>query len=383
MGRLFFLYRAEPRPAGGLKQLRLMAGQLAALGREVYLLRERPLSPSELDDNMYYGADVAEAPFTFADARSVVRPDDAVILPEYQLAYDLARVRGWPCRVGVNNQNGFYALESRPQFGCRHEGVAFVLANAPYNAAVSNIYLGMSADRIFLVPHLVVRGPFTPPPAAGGRRLAVCFMPRKRADHIARIRELVGRAEPDVPWVELNNLPEPEVAARFRANAVFLSTQQREGCPLPSLEAMACGTVVAGYPGTERFPHPYATPGNGFWTADGDIPGAVTAVRRAITLCRAGGPPLDRLTADGRRTAERYSEPAVRAALRPFLDFLDGTPVRPARRVGRLGLRGHLTALRLLRRSGRLYVRETLSDFAHRTGVRPSPTVRTSTGPLS
>jgi glycosyltransferase involved in cell wall biosynthesis len=43
--------------------------------------------------------------------------------------------------------------------------------------------------------------------------------------------------------------PKVEAAALLRDCAVFLSFGQPEGCPLPPLEAMACGCVVIGYHG--------------------------------------------------------------------------------------------------------------------------------------
>ena len=366
MGRIFFYYLTVPDPVGGLKQARLMAAQLAALGRAAYLLRDRPPAPGEVDDNAYYGIDVPPAPFPAAEAGRHLRPDDVVLFPEVRLEEALAAARDWRCRKGVNNQNGFYALAERPWPGYRRRGVEFVLVNAPYNAALTRTYLGVPAGRIFLVPHLIVRGPFAPDPPPGPRRLAVCYMPRKRADHVARIRAAVSRAHPDVPWVEIDKVAESEVARRFGDNALFLSTQQREGCPLPALEAMARGCVVAGYAGTERFPHPYATAANGFWADDGDVTGAVAAVGRALALCRAGGPPLDRVRAAGRDTAAGFTEAAVRRALGPVLDYLDGRASGSGLRVPRLGLRGHLDALRILRLAGRLHLRVALRDRVRR-----------------
>src|SRR5439155_243529 len=79
------------------------------------------------------------------------------------------------------------------------------------------------------------------------------------------------KAEPQVPWVEIDNVPEAEVARRFRQHAIFFATQDQEGCPMPALEAMTCNCVVTGYAGTQAFPHPYATPANGLWAPDRSV----------------------------------------------------------------------------------------------------------------
>jgi hypothetical protein len=317
--RLFFVYRGRNTPSGGHKQVRLLCTLLNALGAEASLL-----SDGLAEDGHLYGDEAPLAPFSFASARPHLRPDDVVILPETRVEEYCEVMAKWSCRRAVNNQNGFYAIECRPRGGYARHGIEFALANTPFVGTVTHRVLGLDPSRIFVVPHWVVRSPFRyNGDQHSDRRLAVCYMPRKLADHVRSIRALVGRVEPGVPWVEIDGLSETEVAKRFQDNAILLSTQDREGCPLPALEAMACGCIVAGYRGLGPFPHPYATPMNGLWARDRAAAAAATQVVRAIRIARAGGRVLECLRESGFETSRAYARPAVEYALRHMLKIVE------------------------------------------------------------
>ncbi len=249
--RWFFYYLTVPVPVGGLKHIRLMASLLRELGVETYLLRDGPVPvASDLDDTHLYDIPVAEAPFASADAGAQLRPEEVLVLPEVAPATLHESCRSWKCRLALYNQNGFYALRKTPfprQMGRRFD---FALANAPYVAGICKTFLGIPRDRIFLVPYWVLRDPFRA--SETGRRLAVCYMPRKLSEQVQVVRELVQRAEPDVPWVEIDGIPSDEVALRFRENAVFFSTQHLEGFGLPAAgsdDLWRAGCGVSGHGG--------------------------------------------------------------------------------------------------------------------------------------
>jgi glycosyltransferase involved in cell wall biosynthesis len=350
--RWFFYYFTVCKPVGGLKHIRVVASLLRELGIEAFLLRDGPVPlAADLDDNRLYDIPVPDAPFAFADAGDRLRPDDVLVLPEVTpgAAYDLCR--GWKCRLALYNQNGFYALRfcpSRRRMGRRFD---FAIANAPYVAGVCETFLGVPRDRVFIVPYWVMRDPFTPgeqPP-----RLAISCMPRKLGEHVRKVRDEVQRAEPDVPWVEIDDIPSSEVAHRFRECAIFFSTQHMEGFGLPALEAMACGALVAGYAGTGGFPPPYARPENGLWVRDGDMAAAAAAVSRAIAVARRGGEELARYLAAAREAASRYTKEATIKALADMLRGIAEGEVAQSRRFD-LGWRGKLAGLRVLYESDRL-----------------------------
>jgi hypothetical protein len=329
-----------------------MASLLRELGVETYLLRNGPVSVSrDDDDNRFFDVPVAEAPFALEDAGAHLRADDVLVVPEVMQGMIQDACSSWKCRVALYNQNGFYSLRFRLNSARKGRRFDFAIANAPYVAGVCETFLGIPSDRVFLVPYWVLREPFRP--AEQERRLAVCYMPRKLGEQVEQVRKVVKQAEPNVPWVEIDGIPTAEVARRFRENAVFLSTQHQEGFGLPALEAMACGALVAGYPGTGSFPHPYATASNGLWVRDGDSAAAAAAVCKAIALMRDGGAERDRYLAAGRETVQGYTKDATLKALGEMLRGVAGVGA-PSRRRYNLGWRGKLAGLRVLYDSDQL-----------------------------
>ena len=353
--RWFFHYITVRKPVGGLKHIRLMASLLRELGVETYLLRDGAVPvAAELDDSSFYDVPVPEAPFSFENAGSHLSNSDVVVLPEV-ISESLRKLAcGWKCRLGLYNQNGFYSLRFWPSPKQLGRPFDFAFASAPFVAALCETFHGIPRNRVFLVPYWVLREPFGPPEHEQERQLAVCCMPRKLSEQVQQVRQAVQRLEPEVPWVEIDGLPTVEVARRFRENAIFFSTQDQEGFGLPALEAMACGALVAGYPGTGGFPPPYARPDNGLWVRDGDMAAATSAVCKAIAVARQGGDERNRLLAAGRETALHYSKETTLGALAEMLRRIDGGRARPRTRRFDLGWRGKLAGLRVLYECDRL-----------------------------
>jgi hypothetical protein len=349
--RFFYYYPTHDKPSGGNKELRLHASLLRELDVEVFLLRDERhfTGPDPFDDDVFYRVPVEVAPVPFERAAGHLKPDDVVVLPEVLLSDSLARCATWNCRVAVNNQNGFYGLRYGPPRALARKRIEFVMAISPYVAALSRHFYGVPRNRIFHVSPWIVRPPFEISEPSAESALAVSYMPRKMPDLVRQIREAVQHTHPDVPWVEIDSVPEQEVARRLRANRVFFVAQDLEGCPLTALEAMTCNAIVAGFPGTARFPHPYATAENGFWVRDRDAKAAAVAVGRAIDLARAGGEPYRKMLEAGHATARRYNRESVLEGLREVATtvakraYADRTGPQAS-----LGSRGWLQAARLL-----------------------------------
>jgi hypothetical protein len=355
--RWFFYYPTYNKPSGGNKQLRLMASLLAELGVETALIRDRRYfdAGEPFDDNRFYGVALPVASFPFDEAGHNLGPEDVVILPEGRLEQTLAVCQGWSCRLAVNNQNGFYALSYRPPPRVCRSVLEFAIANAPYVAAICRDFLGLPPERIFQVPHWILRPPFELLDGQPEKKLAVCFMPRKLPGEVRAVRARVEQTHPDVPWVEIDGLPEADVARKFREHAVVFTAQDWEGCPFPALEAMACDCLVAGFPGTARFPHPYASAANGFWAPDRNVEAAAGAVGAAIDVFRAGGGRYTQYLDAGRQTARRFSREAVREALVEMIRTVESGNYGTRRNaIPGLGWRGRLQAYRLLYDSDRL-----------------------------
>lgn len=356
--RFYYYYPTYDRPAGGLKQLRLQATLLRELGVETFILREEQFftRPNSFDDNALYGVPVETAPFTFERAGEHLGPDDVLVLPEVVLCNSLPRCDAWKCRIAVNNQNGFFGIRYGPPRRWCGRRFEFAIANAPFVADLCHRFYNLPRSHVFLIPYWMDRPPFAPPSATDPPpELAVGFMPRKLPEVNVAVREAVSRTHPDVPWVEIDGLPEAEVAARFRKLAVFFAAQDLEGFGMPGIEAMACGCLVAGFPGTGHFPHPYATPENGLWAPDRNAGAAASAVCRAIELVKANGAELAAYRNAASRTLARFTRETSHEALSELAKVVAARSY--AQRTGpepSLGWRHERAVLRLLYNSDRL-----------------------------
>jgi len=177
------------------------------------------------------------------------------------------------------------------------------------------------------------------PPAAKPEGLSVAFMPRKNkalADQIMAVVEARGRFK--VRWRPIEGQDQPGVARTLGECHAFLATGFPEGCPLPPLEAMACGAIPAGFagfggwdymrqaaPNRHRPDCPLAERpwrGNGFYVADNDALGAALALEEALALRARGGPELDRVLEGCALTARAYGLESQRRAVLDFWERL-------------------------------------------------------------
>ncbi|MBQ3058708.1 MAG: glycosyltransferase family 1 protein [Desulfovibrio sp.] len=156
-------------------------------------------------------------------------------------------------------------------------------------------------------------------------RLKVAWMPRKNKALTRQIIDVLSARGQDIEWIEIHGRSQKEVAELMRNSHIFLATGFPEGCPLPPLEAMASGCIVAGWGGlggwdymrqTTTFPGAFEPwwpqedvlwGGNGFYAADADILGAVFALEQACRLLRTGGPELALMRRHTAMTVQRYS----------------------------------------------------------------------------
>lgn len=315
------------RKSGGLAVLHAVGNHLVAAGHDVaFVARDAVSEPVNA---------VPVLPWEEARPGS----DCCWLVPEgwgNALAPGLAA--GALCVVYV--QNWAYLLSSLP------EGVAwgqlpvhFLAVSEPVawfvreTTARSSLLLRPGIDENVFFPDAAR----FPEGAAGmaepvGETVRVAWMPRKNTALARQIRETItSRLARTVPgttleWVEIHNRAQAEVAALLRSAHVFLSTGFPEGCPLPPLEALASGCLVAGFSGLGGWDYmrqaapeaPWACRpwwplrdvswgGNGFYAADADVPGAALALETACALLRRGGPKLAAVRRAARETALAYS----------------------------------------------------------------------------
>jgi hypothetical protein len=137
------------------------------------------------------------------------------------------------------------------------------------------------------------------------KRLQIAYIPRKRPAEVGIINDLFRAENPkwaDIPWLQIVNVPEAEVARVLGESAVYLSLCRFEAFPLTVLEALASGCVIAGFTGIGG--REIATAGNGFWAAEDDCVDCVDQLTEAVRLVVEGG--------DGWR---EMAEASVRTAL--------------------------------------------------------------------
>jgi glycosyltransferase involved in cell wall biosynthesis len=86
---------------------------------------------------------------------------------------------------------------------------------------------------------------------ASNKKKQIAYMPRKlseEANQIINSLKFKGCIE-GFKIIDIQNKSERETAEILKDSLIFLSFSYREGCPLPPMEAMACGCIVVGYDG--------------------------------------------------------------------------------------------------------------------------------------
>lgn len=320
--------------SGGLAVLLDLGRLLVRAGAETWFVAREAapwLSGDDLPPVLMWPAERSEPAFAPA-------PDDLWLVPE-----------GWPsllmpglragARVTVYVQNWAYLLGEWPDnLSPAALPLHFMAVSRPVSWHVTEMtgraapVLRPGLDLNLFAPAVRVRDE-----DAGSRRPRVAWMPRKNSALARRIRDIVDtrrlrRGLPGPEWVAVQGLSREGVAAALQRCDIFLSTGFPEGCPLPPLEALACGCLGVGFSGFGGWDYmrspegwqgagpdglppwlPEAVrreaeprPVNGFWTADGDVIGAAQAVDVALGLAERKGLVADRLREGGRRTAELY-----------------------------------------------------------------------------
>ena len=314
-----------PRGSGGLAVLRRMGVFLRNAGFPVrFVLREASDSAEESGVGILLWQDLR------------LQAGDIWLTPE-----------GWPNALlpGLNAgersivyaQNWAYLLSCLPQNAHLEKLPLEFLAVSEPVARFVDMSLGKHAA--VLRPGLDTTLFCPSPDRKDGATARIAFMPRKNKVFARQIRELaearLRRRTPPLPleWTSIEDCSQAEVARTLQTAHLFLCTGFPEGCPLPPLEALACGCVPVGFTGlggwdymrqAANFPGaasplwpPRETPwaGNGLYVADGDVPGAVLALEAALDILARGGEELAALRRAGQMTVAAYSLEAQERAV--------------------------------------------------------------------
>ena len=316
--RTLFFIPPVRKAAGGVAVLYRMARFLLEAGRDVALvLRERA----------NWRPESGELPELDMDGLAITSGDTWVVPEGWVNALAPGLRGGARCLVYV--QNWAYLFTGLPPgVDWRSLPVSFLAVSRPVSWFIKQ---SLGAEAPILRPGIdldVFNAPASKPDT-----LTVAYMPRKNkalADQIKAIIQARGRFA--VRWMEIAGLDQAGVAGALGQSHAFLVTGFPEGCPLPPLEAMACGAIPAGFAGfggwdymRQAAPGGYVPDcpmdrvtwgGNGFFAADNDVLGAALALEKALELRLKGGQPLQEMLDNCARTARAYGlEPQRKAVL--------------------------------------------------------------------
>ncbi|WP_027176761.1 glycosyltransferase family 4 protein [Desulfovibrio aminophilus] len=327
MRTLLFLPPVK-RPTGGVAVIRRLAEVLHRSGREAFLVpRDRSgWTPEESED--------CAPPLWWEDLR--LTPDDLWLVPE---GWVNALAPGLEARARclVYCQNWAYLFSSLPPGTWWPQLPVEFLAVSDPVAWFMETSLGRRPP--VLRPGIDLER-FRPGDRSGP--LTVAFMPRKNRALAQQIRALfeTRNGGSRVRWLEIDGLSAQGVAEALGRAHIFLVTGFPEGCPLPPLEALACGCLCVGFSGfggwdymrqaqeEPRF-HPWWPlrevdwGGNGFWCADGDVLDAALCLEEAVRLLERGDDRLKAILAAGRATADTYGLDSFRRAVLDTWAFLE------------------------------------------------------------
>src|SRR5688572_27761757 len=103
----------------------------------------------------------------------------------------------------------------------------------------------------------------------------------------------------------MHQAKEAKIAEVMSQSAVFLSLARLEAHAMTTLEAMACGCVVAGFAGVAGGTDS-ATAANGFWAPEDDVETCVDQLARAVQVAVDRDATWREMVEAGRRTAHKY-----------------------------------------------------------------------------
>ncbi|MCR5873987.1 glycosyltransferase [Phenylobacterium sp. J426] len=246
---------------------------------------------------------------------SSFRRGDILVIPE-DASNALAEASGFPLQCVVFCQNQF-GLASHGFAGVdRFPPERFPIFVTPGRVCGDTVRRLYPQARVEVVQSFADERVFRP---REGRRLAIALTPRKRPGEAKVIQTMLRKMHPrhaGVPWIELNEATEAEVAEAFGTSALFLCLSRMEAAPMTPLEAMASGAICAGFRGVGGREH--SDDANGFWAEDDDCEAAADALASAADLVVGGGPALERMRQAGFETARRWSYAAFRPMLEAF-----------------------------------------------------------------
>ncbi|MGE4291073.1 MAG: glycosyltransferase family 1 protein [Desulfovibrio sp.] len=332
--RTYIFLPPVKQAAGGVTVLRQVAATLHAAGREAFLVLREPAQ--------WIPAGLQGAAPELAWKDVALKPGDLWLVPE-----------GWPnalapgldagARCVSYVQNWAYLFSTLPDnVTWGRLPVEFLAVSSPVAHYVRET---TGRDAPVLRPGIdrtLFATPEAKPLATPGNPVRIAYMPRKNKAQARQIQDIFHSRNPEaeVRWTPIEGLDAFGVARTLARSHIFLMTGFPEGCPLPPLEAMACGCLCVGFSGYGGWDYmrpaqqnPRFAPwwpvrsvpwgGNGLWCADLDVLDAALLTEEAVAWVRGNASQYAEALRNARLTADAYSLEAQRNNILDIWDALD------------------------------------------------------------
>ncbi len=308
--RIVFLCPADNTPTGGIKVIYRHAELLGDLGCRAFVMH--PFDHDFTCTWFSHSVDLLRKPDLFPAS-------DFVIIPEIWAAIFGGQCLSLGIPYAILVQNGYltHTFLPSPTFAALdeiYEKAALILSisNDTTDMILLN-YPQINPSRLVPTRYSVGRVFQSNPrlPRCGG---VVSYMPRKLADHSARVAfALRNHLPPEWDVRSIHNANEVECAAALSQSSIFMSFSEFEGLPLPPLEAAIAGNMVIGYTGQGAKDYWI---GSLFQEIDqGNLVSFVRAVADAAWRFHRNAVDLSDLQSQARHLAQAYSLETERECL--------------------------------------------------------------------
>jgi Glycosyl transferases group 1 len=271
----YFICPDDDQPSGGIRRIYGFVDVLNDAGRSAYVVHGRPgFRPTWF----------ANTTRSVAAKKVQLDKGDLLVIPEIFGAHIPEIAPGVPHLV--LNQGAYMTFTGsalspeawRPVVSLTDTiGIVTVSADSEEYLRWSFRDIPVHRLRLGIDPRL-----FFPPPE--GKQRAVAFVPGRNPQELVQLLRILDQRRALEGWrlAPIDKLPEIEAARVLRSSAVFVTVSRQEGFGLPSLEAMACGCVVVGYPGGGG--REFLRPDVGYPVEDGAILQCAQTVERVLSL---------------------------------------------------------------------------------------------------
>ena len=239
------IYGAPPSdtPAGGVKVIYQNSEYLNSIGIDSAIWH-----PNDEDFQCTWFANQIKK-IKLKELRS---DTDLIVLPEIWASSHVSIFKDAGFKVAIYVQNCYLThvnlnAENSKAIQDAYVSADLVLSISQDTTGYLKNILNVSEDKIMLQRYSINHDLFK----TGDKQKIITYMPRKMADHSARVVSALNALPATADWkiVSIHNMHESQVAQALSQSIIFLAFSEFEGLPVPPVEAALCGNFVIGYDG--------------------------------------------------------------------------------------------------------------------------------------